>query len=128
MLVLAALGVLGLTGCDRVQTTYNTAPMAVVPEDEFFGWPLDLAPPHGPGGRVFVKGDAYDPDPGDKERMEYDWEIVVKPEGSTAELTNPHLQNPAFTIDLPGVYIVMLRVYDGFAWSMPEAVKYIAEP
>ncbi len=45
--------------------------------------------------------------------LNYTWEIVSKPEGSTAELDDPNSPTPSFEVDVAGEYLINLVVDDG---------------
>jgi hypothetical protein len=47
----------------------------------------------------------------------HDWWFQSVPPGSTATLNDPTIENPTFTADLVGDYVVHMRVFDGEAWS-----------
>lgn len=47
------------------------------------------------------------------DEIEYEWEIISAPEGSTAELSDPEALSPSFVIDLEGEYQIQLVVKDG---------------
>ena len=53
---------------------------------------------------------SYDPD-GDYP-LTYLWQILSKPQGNTAELSNPESVNPSFVPDVVGEYIIELVVID----------------
>ncbi len=46
------------------------------------------------------------------EAFEYEWSFWSKPPASTAELKDPNLENPSFTPDVAGTYVLKLTVYD----------------
>jgi len=45
--------------------------------------------------------------------LNYTWEIVSKPDGSTAEIDDPNSPNPSFEVDVAGEYLINLVVDDG---------------
>ncbi|MGO3694036.1 PKD domain-containing protein [Marinobacter sp.] len=67
-------------------------------------------------------------DPDDNE-LTYQWTLVDRPNGSSAELTNPNNENAYFTTDVPGPYIAELRVTDshGAASVYDERVSVMAK-
>jgi len=54
--------------------------------------------------------------------LNYLWEIVAKPAGSSATLSNPGIVNPTFIADVEGSYTVSLYVSDGVKTSDPSIV------
>ena len=42
--------------------------------------------------------------------VSYAWQILDRPEGSAAVLTNPAIENPLFTPDVEGTYLLRLTV------------------
>ena len=64
-----------------------------------------------PGHEVTLNGSGSS-DPDEHYPLTYAWEIVEKPEGSTAELSDPTAVNPSFTLDEFGDYRVRLVVTD----------------
>lgn len=67
---------------------------------------------------------SYDPNGDD---LSYNWSIISKPEGSDAELDNPISDQPCFTADKVGDYVVQLIVNDGELDSEPDTVTISAE-
>jgi hypothetical protein len=53
---------------------------------------------------------SYDPEGG---TLNYVWEIVGRPAGSTSSLDNPTAQKPIFVPDKQGAYTIVLIVSDG---------------
>ena len=51
--------------------------------------------------------------------LTYQWSLTRRPQGSTAKFSNPNIPNPAFTIDVPGLYLAELVVSDGETSSTP---------
>lgn len=65
--------------------------------------------------------DSSDPDA--NYPLTYSWEIINKPENSTASLSDSTTVNPTFTADLPGDYVVELMVIDNIGLSsVPDEV------
>jgi hypothetical protein len=63
----------------------------------------------------------------DQDELIYQWVMTAKPEGSQADLDNPHSATPAFVADLAGDYVVVLvvtdgRCHDGKCVSKPSSV------
>ena len=58
----------------------------------------------------------------DGDRIRYTWTLTTVPAGSTARLTNRRAVHPTFVVDLPGRYVVELRVNDGLLDSGPDTV------
>ena len=56
--------------------------------------------------------------------LTFQWTIVQKPSGSSAELSDPTSENPTFVPDTPGVYIIHLIVNDGINESAPSIIEY----
>jgi len=52
----------------------------------------------------------------------YRWNLIGKPVGSSAQLNNPFVVNPAFVLDQQGDYIIQLVVNDGRVDSLPDSV------
>jgi len=75
-----------------------------------------------PGELVLLDGTgSYDPD--ENYPLTYTWEILFKPEGSTATMSDPDTANASFTADLAGDYVVQLVVTDSLgAASDPSTV------
>lgn len=69
-----------------------------------------------PGGSVTLDG-SQSTDPDGNYDLNYYWEIVSKPDGSTAELDDPTLPNPSFTADVYGDYTIHLTVTDSLGLS-----------
>jgi hypothetical protein len=67
------------------------------------------------GDTVTLNGSgSYDPD-GDP--LKYTWEIISKPAGSIAPLSNPETKTPSFVPDIAGQYVVQLTASDFFVNS-----------
>lgn len=54
--------------------------------------------------------------------LSYAWTIVNAPSGSHAVMTNPTSVNPSLTPDKEGQYVITLVVFDGYDYSMADAV------
>ncbi len=52
----------------------------------------------------------------------FTWSFSSVPAGSAATLSNVNAERPTFVIDLPGLYVVQLVVFDGSALSDPDTV------
>ena len=59
----------------------------------------------------------------DNRGLNYYWNITSKPEGSIAQLSNPHSVLPSFTADLFGTYEVSLKVDNGVKESETVSLK-----
>lgn len=58
----------------------------------------------------------------------YEWNIVSAPEGSSEDLVDPETLSPIFVPDIEGEFIFSLKVYNGFAQSIPSFVSvYVTE-
>lgn len=93
-----SLTVSGLTIASGISATQ---PMANAGSDRlsFPSWPVQL---DGTGSR----------DAGSNP-LSYSWDLAVKPQGSSAVLSGATTANPAFTPDLPGLYVARLIVNNG---------------
>ena len=60
--------------------------------------------------------------------LTYSWSITMKPEGSTAALSDTTAVIPSFTADLDGPYVVSLTVSDGTVTSAAATVTVTAAP
>ena len=58
----------------------------------------------------------------DGDPLTFAWELLVRPPGSQATLSNPTSVNPTFVVDRPGAYMVQLTVNDGQVDSQPDVV------
>jgi len=63
----------------------------------------------------------------DGDLLAYDWFFSSLPEGSNAEISDPTALKPTFAVDLPGTYVVKLKVYDGSVESKPDKVRINTE-
>jgi len=62
-------------------------------------------------------------DPDEDHPLTYAWEIISKPDGSSAVLNNPNTVNPSFTPDISGNYTIQLIVTDALGFlSAPDTV------
>lgn len=72
------------------------------------------------GSRVQLSGIAsYD---ADSDPLVYVWEMVSKPAGSAAALSETDIVNPTFNADVDGTYELSLKVQDGQSESNPDTV------
>ncbi len=75
-------------------------------------------------GQVALDGSAsHDPD-GDP--LTYSWQIVSRPEGSSASLSVPNGPRPILTIDVEGTYVVSLVVSDRYDASVADTITVTA--
>lgn len=98
-----------------VISTYNTAPVADASVDQ----------------SVTVVGDTVTLDASesfdeDGDSLDYDWSFVAKPEGSTAELSDPNAPDPSFEADVAGTYELVLVVTDEFGASSEPVTVIIS--
>jgi hypothetical protein len=104
--------VVGLTVNDGVlasalsTVTVNAGSGNVAPEANAGGNRTVLA-----GSSVTLDGSGSSDANGDP--LTYQWSLVSKPLGSAAVLSNATAVGPSFTADLPGSYVVSLKVNDG---------------
>jgi len=63
----------------------------------------------------------------DGDPLTYNWSFILRPEGSSASLSNSTSVNPTFVTDIPGVYVVQLIVNDGTVDSSPDTVTISTE-
>jgi hypothetical protein len=108
---------------------FNDCPTAVVTENELIVRPLDVVSLDG--------SNSTDPDGPEGRPVEYEWIVVERPDGSTAEpverLTNPlrpaeggpadlvTTPGAVFFVDLAGTYVIDLVVTDSGGVSAPSA-------
>jgi hypothetical protein len=64
----------------------------------------------------------------DGDPLNFKWEIITKPEGSVATLSNPRIARPTFVADRVGDYTVKLTVDDGRGGSDTAQVRITAVP
>ncbi len=70
------------------------------------------------GEQVVLNGsNSGDPD---SDTLMYNWSIQSRPNNSTATLTNPTTDQPGFTADIAGTYVIQLIVNDGVLHSEPD--------
>ncbi|MDT8420067.1 MAG: PKD domain-containing protein [Desulfuromonadales bacterium] len=75
-------------------------------------------------GTVTLDGSgSFDPD-GDP--LTFSWAFTSRPAGSSATLSDAAAENPTFTADLEGTYVLQLIVNDGTVNSTADAVTVIA--
>ena len=78
------------------------------------------------GATVNVNGNgSSDPD---NNPLTYTWNLVTRPAGSTATLSNPNVVNPSFVADVTGIYTVRLIVNDTIVDSAPDDVTITVNP
>ena len=58
----------------------------------------------------------------DGDELTFFWELINKPEGSAARLSDPVSATPSLVLDVAGAYEVRLIVNDGFEDSLPDEV------
>src|SRR5262249_32664247 len=58
----------------------------------------------------------------DGQPLTYAWSLLTKPAGSNAMLSDASSAQPTFVADLPGDYVVQLKVNDGYLDSAPATV------
>jgi len=99
-IILCFLGILLLVGCQ-----HNLAPIAdagnkttVYLDDIVY---LDASMSHDPDG----------------DQLEYQWSFSIVPEGSSPYLDDANSAYASFLPDMPGAYIIELRVFDGELYS-----------
>jgi hypothetical protein len=59
----------------------------------------------------------------DGDVLTYSWSLIIVPQGSLAELSNPTAVKPTFVIDQLGDYVAQLIVNDGIEDSDPDTVS-----
>ena len=93
----------------------NTAPVAEAGED----WLIDV------GGTAYLDGsDSYDPDGDD---LDYEWEVVSSPAGSSSNLAGTTTINPTLMPDTAGDYLVELTVTDPGGRSGTDDVSIVVD-
>jgi beta-lactam-binding protein with PASTA domain len=76
------------------------------------------------GSIVYLDGNwSFDPD-GDP--LAYYWQILSKPDGSNAYLSDLNSVSPNFTTDRDGDYFIQLTVSDGSLYSLPDDVIVVS--
>jgi hypothetical protein len=73
---------------------------------------------------VWLDGTASSDANGDP--LTYQWSLVSRPDGSSAELSDSTTERPSFVADLAGQYVVSLVVSDGLLASDPSNVTMTA--
>lgn len=63
----------------------------------------------------------------DFDALSYEWAVVLRPTGSTAELVNPTTVMPSLLLDRPGDYRVRLVVRDAQYASSPDFINFSTE-
>lgn len=97
---------------DRFIERVNQAPIANAGPDQMVH----------PGAMVILDGSGSS-DPDEDYPLTYYWQIISKPEGSTAELSDPCDVNPSFVADMLDDYIIELVVTDSMgAQSIADSV------
>ncbi len=67
---------------------------------------------------VYLNGDkCFDPD---GNSLDYSWEFVSTPNGSTTSLLEQDIENPTFDADIVGIYKISLTVYNGMESKSDE--------
>lgn len=70
-------------------------------------------------GMVLLSGSGTDPQ---NLPLTYQWLLVTKPAGSSANLSSTVIQSPVFVADLAGSYVAQLTVTNGILSSAPSTV------
>lgn len=73
-----------------------------------------------PWAPVSLSGTATDPD--NDPILQWSWQVVSSPTGSSPSLTCSYCASPVFIGDLVGEYTLALSAYDGYAWSTPDNI------
>ncbi len=111
-LFLAACGGGGGSGGDPIiPQPGNTAPIARISADLI----------NTQTGETVTLSAANSSDP-DGDPLKFSWDLTSKPEGSSAELTNPGDAVTQLTLDTEGSYTVTLVASDGFSDSSPATL------
>lgn len=63
-----------------------------------------------------------------RDRLDWQWNEVSKPQGSAASLSSLTVARPTFTADLPGAYVFSLIVNDGQVDSQADVVVITVKP
>ncbi|MCB9745906.1 MAG: hypothetical protein H6740_25250 [Alphaproteobacteria bacterium] len=106
-----------LTGVDEVEITafeVNNVPVANAGANQS----VDV-------GEVVLLNGTGSTDP-DGDALNFTWQMLTKPSGSLAQLSDPTSDRPTFTADLEGSYEVQLVVDDGADVSTPDTVRVTA--
>ena len=78
-----------------------------------------------PGGSLIQLDGSASSDP-NEHVIHYEWALIFKPAGSTAELSDPAAVSPTFTADVSGIYVAQLVVRDAQIESFPDTVLIYA--
>ena len=97
-----------------VSSAQNTAPTADAGPDQT----VDT------GAVVSLDGSGSSDPEGDT--LTFSWSFQVRPSGSKASLSNETAEDPSFTVDIAGQYVVQLEVNDGSETSSPASVTITA--
>ena len=62
-----------------------------------------------------VRVDAGESHDRDEDEVSLDWALIRRPDGSSAKITKPSEDRPSLNVDVPGDYVVQLRIGDGTA-------------
>lgn len=126
--------------CSESVAVDNPSGSAPTPSDPAGGDDDDAAPPQNQApvadagvdfgammtDEVELDGSSsYDPD-GDA--IEFEWELVAVPAGSTATLLNASRPNPSFFADRPGTYAAELAVNDGLVVATDQVLVTVTTP
>ncbi|WP_281556469.1 PKD domain-containing protein [Thalassomonas sp. RHCl1] len=68
-------------------------------------------------------GGSSDPEGG---QLQYSWEFISKPQGSSSYLDSDNQVNVSFIPDLAGEYVLSLKVFDGYTFSEADNVVITA--
>lgn len=78
------------------------------------------------GDSTYLHGSATDPD--NDPIVGWEWEVISAPPGSTYSLADANTPDALFSTDTLGGYGITLTVWDGLAWSDPDAaVVWVVE-
>ena len=115
-----------LAGTYIVQLVADDGPLEAV---ETMAIDTDNNPPVANAGPEQVGGvstvitlDAAASSDAEGDGVTYRWELISQPAASTATLDDPAALRPTFTIDVAGVYVAQLIVYDGTEEGLPSTV------
>ena len=99
----------------RVQVNENQLPVAIAGND------ITILT----GAKVILDGSqSYDPE---EYALSYKWEMISKPVGSVAVLSDSIVKKPTFLADVAGSYVIQLVVSDGISFSNPSEVVVTVE-
>lgn len=98
----------------HIEVVENQKPLALLPDD----FAIQTQ-----GTQLITGIDSFDPE---GVPLVYSWQIINKPEGSTAT-SIPLNERPTtqFTVDIPGTYTLQLIVNDGFKDSLPATMSIV---